>query len=249
MNLKREQATPLYVQLKKLIEQKIVSGDWKPEEQIPSERELGKDYEVSRITVRQAINLAVHEGLLYRTHGKGTFVTSQTTIKQELSKVDTFQSSLSQHGLVASTDIIKTDKTVTDLQLSTLLNDEITDPLCNLQLVGYGDETPVVFYDSFFPLDIGTQLIEAGKKEVEEGNPFTTLDLYKKINDITPTKSRQTFESILSDERITKVLKLEEITPIFKVTSIIYASERPIEYRTSYYKGDKYKFFITRSMN
>ncbi|SEA03009.1 GntR family transcriptional regulator [Thalassobacillus cyri] len=247
LNLKRDRSTPLYTQLKNVIEEKIKAGEWEPEQQIPSERELGKEYAVSRITVRQAIDLAVNEGLLYRTHGKGTFVATPT-IKQELSKVDSFQSTLSQQGLVASTDIVKAEMAVTDLQLSTLLNVEMMDRLYNLQLVGYGDELPIVFYDSFFPVDVGEQVTEAARKEKEAGRPFTTLDLYKNIPDIAPTHSKQTFESVLADERIAKVLKLDEVTPIFKVTSIIYMGERAIEYRTSYYKGDKYKFFITRSI-
>ncbi|MFG6119919.1 GntR family transcriptional regulator [Thalassobacillus sp. B23F22_16] len=247
MDIKRDRSTPLYIQLKNIIADKINAGEWAPEQQIPSERELGKDYEVSRITVRQAIDLAVNEGLLYRTHGKGTFVATPT-IKQELSKVDSFQSTLSQQGLVASTDIVKAEMTVTDLQLGTLLGVDMIDSLYNLQLVGYGDELPIVFYDSFFPIDIGKQVIEAAREEKKAGRPFTTLDLYKNIGAISPTHSKQTFESVLSDDRLAKILRLDEVTPIFKVTSIIYAEDRAIEYRTSYYKGDKYKFFITRSI-
>ncbi|WLR51037.1 GntR family transcriptional regulator [Bacillus tianshenii] len=248
MSLNRDSSTALYIQLKDLLADKIKKGELKPEQQIPSERELGQDYGISRITVRQAINLAVNEGLLYRTHGKGTFVASPT-IKQELSKVNSFQSTLSQQGLVASTDIVKADTIVTDFQLSTLLNVPMMNKLANLQLVGYGDKLPIVFYDSFFPLDIGELLIDAAKKEKAANQPFSTLDLYQKILDISPTHSEQTFEAILSDERISKVLKLDEVTSIFKVTSLIYADKRPIEYRTSYYKGDKYKFFITRTMS
>ncbi|WP_070121773.1 GntR family transcriptional regulator [Bacillus marinisedimentorum] len=246
MNLDRSSSTPLYIQLKDLLSNKIKTGELTPEQQIPSERELGQEYNVSRITVRQAINLAVNEGLLYRSHGKGTFVASPT-IKQELTKINSFQSTLTQQCLVASTEIVKADTVLTDFQLSTLLHTKMMDKVANLQLIGYGDMLPIVFYDSFFPMDVGEQIIKAARLEKEHDRPFSTLDLYGKIPDITPTHMEQTFEAVLSDEYISSFLRLKKTAPIFKVTSIFYAGNQPIEYRTAYYKGDKYKFFITRT--
>ncbi len=248
MNLDRNSSTPLYIQLKDLISNKIKAGELKPEQQIPSERDLGQEYNVSRITVRQAINLAVNEGLLYRSHGKGTFVASPT-IKQELTKISSFQSTLTRQGLVASTEIVKADTVLTDFHLSTLLQKNMMDKVANLQLIGYGDKLPIVFYDSFFPIDVGEQMIEAARLEKEQGRPFSTLDLYEKIPHITSTHMEQTFEAVLSDDYIASYLRLKETAPIFKVTSIFYADNQPIEYRTAYYKGDKYKFFITRTMS
>lgn len=67
---------PLYERLKDVIKQKIDSGEYKPDTRLPGERQLIDMYQVSRITVRQAIGDLVNEGLLYRIHGKGTFVSS-----------------------------------------------------------------------------------------------------------------------------------------------------------------------------
>ncbi len=68
---------PLYHQVKDLVEEKIVSGEWPKGFQIPTEKELAKRFDVSTITVKRAILDLVHEGLLYRQRGKGTFVTSK----------------------------------------------------------------------------------------------------------------------------------------------------------------------------
>ncbi|WP_174614698.1 GntR family transcriptional regulator [Virgibacillus ihumii] len=245
--LNRKSSMPLYEQLKNVLVQQIKSGELKPQELIPSERELCETYNVSRITVRQAIDLTVNEGFLSRKHGKGTFVTGPT-IKQELSKVSGFQSTLSRQGIIGKTEIIKSEKMETDIQLSKTLDIDVLSQIINLQLMGFGDESPLVFYDCYFPLEIGKEMILSAEKAIKRRKPFSIFDLYRENDIILPTHTEQTFESILSDERLTKLLKLEETTAIFKTTSVIYASEQPIEYRVAYYRGDKFNFYLTRPM-
>lgn len=69
---------PLYQQIKILITQSLISGEWRPGEAIPSEIELANRYNVSQGTVRKAINELADENLLIRHQGKGTFVASHT---------------------------------------------------------------------------------------------------------------------------------------------------------------------------
>lgn len=67
---------PLYRQIKSLITQSLVSGEWRPGEPIPSEIELASRYSVSQGTVRKAVTELADENLLIRYQGKGTFVAS-----------------------------------------------------------------------------------------------------------------------------------------------------------------------------
>ncbi len=66
----------LYIQLTGIILDEIRSGNWERGRQIFTEEELCKQYNVSKITVRQAINNLVSEGYLIKVQGKGTFVNS-----------------------------------------------------------------------------------------------------------------------------------------------------------------------------
>lgn len=66
---------PLYRQLREIVEGEIDAGLLKPGDKIPSEAELSQKYEVSRITVRAALNELSEEGILVKIQGKGTFVT------------------------------------------------------------------------------------------------------------------------------------------------------------------------------
>ncbi|WP_139991639.1 GntR family transcriptional regulator [Paenibacillus paridis] len=74
----KEQQTPKYMQLKQQILSWIVTAQFKPHEKLPSENEIGKQFEMSRQTVRQALGDLEQEGWLYRAQGKGTFVSDQS---------------------------------------------------------------------------------------------------------------------------------------------------------------------------
>ncbi len=74
---------PLYQQIKTLITQSLISGEWRPGEAIPSETELAARYNVSQGTVRKAINELADENLLVRQQGKGTFVASHTEERRQ----------------------------------------------------------------------------------------------------------------------------------------------------------------------
>jgi GntR family transcriptional regulator len=66
----------LYIQLTRILLEEIRSGNWKLNDRIPSEDEFSRTYNISKITVRQAINNLTSDGYLMKIQGKGTFVTS-----------------------------------------------------------------------------------------------------------------------------------------------------------------------------
>ena len=70
----RESKLKLYVQIYTIIKEKIESGEWPAGTQIPTEDDLCKAYDVSKVTVREAIQELAREGYLRRQQGKGTFV-------------------------------------------------------------------------------------------------------------------------------------------------------------------------------
>src|ERR1700681_3065055 len=101
----RKGPLPRYYQLKEIMREKIRLGEWKPGDLIPSERELGEQYGISRMTARQAITELVNEGLFYREQGKGTFV-SRHKITQQLIHLTGFTEDISARGQHPSTKVI-----------------------------------------------------------------------------------------------------------------------------------------------
>ena len=80
--VKRSSSTPsrrpLYEQIKILLTNSLVAGEWKPGEAIPSEMDLAERYRVSQGTVRKAVEELASEAILTRRQGKGTFVASHS---------------------------------------------------------------------------------------------------------------------------------------------------------------------------
>src|SRR5436309_12630764 len=101
----RNSPLPRYYQLKEIMRERVRAGEWQPGDLIPSERELGETYGISRMTARQAITDLVNEGLFYREQGKGTFV-SQNKITQQLIRLTGFTEDIKASGQLPSTKVL-----------------------------------------------------------------------------------------------------------------------------------------------
>lgn len=238
---------PLYMQLKEKIKSAIEEGTLKPNDQIPSERELCNKYNVSRITVRQAIAEAVNEGLLYKIQGKGTFV-KQPKIEQGLVKLTSFSKTLLNKGLQASSKIVKKNVVPVSFQVANILNVDLSEQVVNLGVVGLANDEPMVYYDSYFTFDIGMKMTKAAEQYVKQNKAFSSYDLYEEVNMVIDT-IQQTIEAVNCSKDIAKVLKVPEGKALLVITSIIYNLDKePVEFKTAMYRADKYRFHITRSM-
>ena len=87
---------PLYQQLKRLLRDAIDRRILGPDDALPAERDLASEFDVSRITVRKAIDGLVDEGLLVRRQGSGTFVC--TRVEKNFSKLTSFSEDMRARG-------------------------------------------------------------------------------------------------------------------------------------------------------
>ncbi len=118
----RESRQKLYVQIYAILKEKITGGKWTAGAQIPTEDDLCKMYEVSKVTVREAIQELVREGHLKRQQGKGTFV-SESLTHQGLVMRTRLTDSLEREGVTARREILergvgKPSKEIRDILLS-----------------------------------------------------------------------------------------------------------------------------------
>jgi GntR family transcriptional regulator len=244
--LNHQESTPLYVQLKQDLSQQMDLGRLKPGEFIPSERSLCAKYRISRTTVRQALSEMINEGLLYRKQGKGTFVVERK-VNQGLVRIVNFERTVLELGLKPSTQILGNDVIPTDIQMAKILDIPLTSQILKLTLLGKGDATPLVLYESYFPLHFGQKMAKEAALRERKGIPFSTYDLYERVCSVTPRSVVQTFEAITADDRLAAIMNVRKRSPIFMITSIFQtADQRPVEFRTALYRGDRYKFHLTR---
>src|SRR5688500_8515429 len=97
------QGGPLYLQLKRWIEDAVARGVIKPGDALPSERDLAQKVDVSRVTVRKAVQHLVRDGVLVQRHGSGTFVAPQThRVEQSLSQLTSFAEDMARRGMAVT---------------------------------------------------------------------------------------------------------------------------------------------------
>lgn len=88
---------PRYAQINDTLRERILDGTYSPHSQMPSEHDLCVAFGVSRITVRQALGDLQQEGLIFRLHGKGTFV-SRPKALQNVTSLQGFAEAMSSMG-------------------------------------------------------------------------------------------------------------------------------------------------------
>ncbi|MFB3886722.1 MAG: GntR family transcriptional regulator [Thermodesulfobacteriota bacterium] len=247
--LNNHESTPLYKQLGRILRQQIEGGKFKFDYPIPSERSLCDKFKISRITVRQAISEMINEGILYRKQGKGTYV-AKRKITQGLARIVNFTRTVLDLGMNPSTKILGDEIQPVDFQIAKVLDVPVDSQILKLSLLGMGDQEPLVLYESYFPLSLGRKMAREAFRMEKKKLSFSTYDLYGDSSGIFPASINQTFEAITAGERLASLMHVKKGTAIFMITSVFMAQDQhPLEFRKAMYRGDRYKFYITRELS
>ena len=141
---------PAYIQIHDQIKSEIDQKIWKIGERLPSERDLAEKFQVSRMTLRQAITLLVEEGVLERRVGSGTFITS-TRVQEKMRGTTSFTEIMKSQGKEPSSQVISYRKTIPSLQEVDKLGIDKTDTIIRMERVRYADGIPVVYEVASIP--------------------------------------------------------------------------------------------------
>lgn len=225
---------PLYCQLKNLILEKIENGDFEADQKIPSEQDFCEQYNISRPTVRQAINELTSSGQLYKMKGKGTFVAAQKT-HISVKDYTGFTDSILDSKNPSEKNIILTE-TVTGQELSeiaeafNLRNDGKTDFAAITYTNPLGKDM-VSLSISYIPLSLFPEVIE----DIQ-----TNKDVLRGKYPLIPSSTKSTLDIISTDQVEAVYLKLQPGQPLIRIRNILYSkSGQPVEYIITKYRADK----------
>lgn len=227
----------LYYQLKNVFISYIKNGDWPVNFKIPTERQLCEIFNVSRITVRQAIKELEEEGYMYRKQGKGTFITTPKIV-QRLSKFYSFSDEIKKLGSVSSTKIISFDFMVADKSISEKLELEVGEKVYSIKRLRLADNQPFAIETSYIPVKFAENLTE---DFVNELGLYNTLR--EKCN-LKPDEALETFEAVLVDHENAELLKVARKSAALHLERITFAQGRIVEYCISKIRGDKYRYTV-----
>lgn len=235
--LDKDVPIPLYFQLKEKIKEKIVNGELEPGDLIPSERELSEKYNISRPTIRQALQGLVNEGLLYREKGRGTFVAKPKIKYGFIQKFTTFYDDMQKKGYTLKTKVISQEVKKATSRVANKLDINKNDKVIFLERIRYIEETePIVWVMNFIPYELCPGLIN---EELKDKSLYHVLD--EKYN-ITYHKAEITLEPVIAEKIDAEILKVEEGSPIHLMENVTYNKEGVImDYFESRFRGDKGK--------
>lgn len=228
---------PRYYQLKEIMREKINSGEWKPGDIIPSERELGEQYGISRMTARQAITELVNEGLFYREQGKGTFV-SRHKITQQLIHLTGFTEDIRARGQRPSTRVLAAQMQPADEHTAERLRIKPGQPVFCLQRLRLADGEPLALETS--------QLCFIGCEKLLEED-FAQNSLYHVMETrygILLVEAEQEIEAGLFDAATARILNVPVNSAALFTRRVTYTErDQPIEFARAIYRGDQYTYY------
>jgi GntR family transcriptional regulator len=233
----RKSPLPRYYQLKEIMKEKIRSEEWKPGDLIPSERELGEQYGISRMTARQAITELVNEGLFYREQGKGTFV-SRHKITQQLINLTSFSEDMKARGQRAGSKVISVKMVPADEALAERLRIKPGQLVFRLQRLRLADDEPLALEVSHLSFMGCDRLLE---EDLEKNSLYRLLE--EKYGQPL-MEAEQEIEAGLMGPEEAQLLQISTGSAALFIRRTTYTErDQPIEYAKSIYCGNKYVFF------
>lgn len=229
MQLTGDKGIPLYYQLREIIRDKIERNIWSVGDQIPNEMELVNEYQVSRATVRQAVLDLVHEGILIRKKGKGTFV-ARPKIAEDLTINFYYPEEFGTKHIPASRNVIEAPSWVANqLQI------EEGTKVYEIVRVRLFQEEAAAVETFYIPVDTFPELIETPL----EGRIF---DLIAKRFGVTISKFITYVEPILLNAYEAALLQVNSKQPALKITKVgLNQQNNPFIMTISVFRGDRYK--------
>jgi GntR family transcriptional regulator len=228
------QGGPLYLQLKRWIEDAVRRGAIKPGDALPSERDLAARVEMSRVTVRKAVQHLVREGVLVRRHGSGTYVAPQPNrVEQSLSQLTSFAEDMARRGMAVRSIWLDRGIYVPSPLETVTLGLTASDNVARVSRLRISGETPLAIERASLsaailpdPENIGTSL-------------YAHLDK----SGHRPVRAIQRIRAENLDEEDATLLEVAPGAAGLHIERTSYlASGRVVEFTRSIYRGDTYDF-------
>lgn len=229
---------PKHTIIEKDLLTKIQNGTYQPNTLIPKEIELMKIYNVSRPTVRQAIQALVNQGLLAKRKKRGTIVLQKKISQAFTHTIESYNDEAKNKGLTPKTHVILLQKELPDDEVCLNLKVATDDYVYKLVRLRYANNQPVVLVTSYIPYKLCPDLDQFN---FENDSLYSILDK----TDCQITQVKRKLEVLAADETTADLLNIDAKDPIFYFHTVGFtADDLPVEYSIAKYRGDINSFEI-----
>jgi len=239
MDHTKKQSVPRYLATAQDIEADIVAGRLSAGERLPSERDMARDQQISRMTARHALQHLTSRGLVEPQVGRGTFVRSGA-IEQELKTLSGFSEDMLLQGRESSSIVIEAVTRTPDPRTILAMSFPQGALVHSLSRVRLVDGAPVAIEIS--------EIDAARTPGFFEGSDFSRQSTYARLRTIygiIPTLAEQTLEAAAAEHETALRLKMPAGGPVLRLTRLTRdAQNNAFEFVRSVYRGDAFNMKV-----
>ena len=234
--ISRSSRIPLYFQIEEDIKKAIENGSLKAGDTVPTEDKLCQEYNVSRITVRTAIQLLVDQGYLYKQQGKRTIVLGKQ-LKRDASELSGFSDDAFRNGKKPGSKTISLSYETPPSWVTSAMKLETTKKLPKLTRVRYTDNDPIAVQVCYLSPHLNISV-----KELEEiESLYKFLQTTKGIHVV---QGEEFLHAAIVPKNMAPHLDLDECSAVLVVRRISYDETGMIvECVEGFYRSDRYTHY------
>lgn len=228
-----------YTQLYEILAEKITTGEWKPNDSLPTERELCQRYHLSRVTVREALDMLVRDGYIYRRQGKGTFVAVRP-IEQKLKKLYTLRESIEANGLVPLNTVLSFRQLPAAGKVREALQLEPEETVFELIRCLYASSIPCAVETTYIPAALCPEMTE---ELVQTNGLYNTLQSFG----IVPERAVEHLSTVPASREDALLLNIRPGETAIRIERTTFSASAVFEYTFTTLKSNF--FFYTIELN
>lgn len=235
VTLDRESPVPLYHQLAEQLRDAITSGRLQPGDPFENEIALTQRLELSRPTVRRAIQELVAQGLVLRRRGLGTTVANRQIHRR--AELTSLYDDLARDGATPTTTVLDLSRAVNASAASALGVEPATElvSITRLRLAG---KRPFAVLQNWLPPAVG----DLTRDQLETDGLYAVL----RQRGIRPVVAHQTIGARRPTASERRQLRLKATDPVLTMSRAAFdASGNPVEYGDHIYRADSYNITVT----
>jgi len=215
----------------------VIDAGLEPHERLPTERDLADTFEVSRLTVRRALDRLERDGRVYRVQGAGTFV-SEPRITKSL-ELTSFSEDMRARGLQPGSRLARVATVPAGARIGYALGLSPAEEVLHVQRVRMADDAPMCLEDVYIP----RALVPGLEDFVGTDSLYDSMEQrYGLVID----RADQIIRATVLDPAVAALLEAPAFSPAFQVERTGFDDRsRAIEFAESLYRGDRYSYEIS----
>lgn len=229
--------SPIYLQLREVVRNKIEEGEYPPGMAIPSENELSEMYGVNRLTVRNAVDALVSAGLLKRIQGKGVFVVGDR-MERDLDSLLGFRQTIHERDAEPGTKILAKVRRKAGKKYAHIFGINEDDDIFYIRRLNSANGEPVSVEHTYVP---------STKVPKLDGIDLGVFSLYEVYGfyGVSPVRAYQTLDLATLEAHDARMLGVKPSQAVLLFTCYTYdKTDSVIEYTRGYTRGDKCSFTV-----